>query len=129
MEGLQGGKMSSSDPKSHIALSEDPKAARKKIMSATTGGRATLEEQKKLGGQPEMCAVYKFYYYHFVDDDKEMEKMHNECTSGAITCGDCKKRCADMMESFLIEHQKKMAKAKDEAMSLAMSNVIPTGRK
>ena len=129
MEGLQGGKMSSSDPKSHIALSEDPKAARKKIMSATTGGRATLEEQKKLGGQPEMCAVYKFYYYHFVDDDKEMQKMHTECTSGAITCGDCKKRCADMIETFLIEHQKKMANAKDAAMSLAMSNVIPMGKK
>ncbi len=119
MEGLQGGKMSSSDPKSHIALSEDPKAARKKIMSATTGGRATLEEQKKLGGVPDVCAIYKFYLYHFVDDDNELKKMFNECKSGSITCGDCKKRCADMMEAFLIEHQKKREKAKSEAKELA----------
>jgi len=119
MEGLQGGKMSSSDPKSYIALSEDPKAARKKIMAAMTGGRATLEEQKKLGGVPENCAVYKFYFYHFVDDDNELKKMFNECKSGAITCGDCKKRCADMMETFLAEHQKKRAKAKEEAKELA----------
>jgi tryptophanyl-tRNA synthetase len=123
MEGLQGGKMSSSDPKSHIALSEEPKSARKKIMSATTGGRATLEEQKKLGGVPESCAVYKFYLYHFVDDDKELQKIFNECRSGAVMCGDCKKRCADMMESFLNEHQKKREKAKGEAKKLAESSL------
>lgn len=118
MEGLQGGKMSSSDPKSHIALSEDPKSARKKIMSATTGGRATLEEQKKKGGQPDICSVYKFYYYHFVDDDKEMQGIFKECTSGGIMCGDCKKRCADMMEKFLTGHQKKMVKARKQAEEL-----------
>jgi len=122
MEGLQGGKMSSSDPKSHIALSEEPKSARKKIMSATTGGRATLEEQKKLGGIPENCAVYKFYLYHFVDDDKDLKKIYEECKSGSIMCGDCKKRCADMMEAFLIEHQKKREKARGDAIKLAESN-------
>jgi tryptophanyl-tRNA synthetase len=115
MEGLRGGKMSSSDPKSHIALSEDPKSARKKILSASTGGRATLEEQKKKGGQPEICSVYKFYYYHLVDDDKELEDIYKECKSGSILCGDCKKRCADMLQKFLKTHQKKMEKAKKEA--------------
>jgi tryptophanyl-tRNA synthetase len=119
MEGLQGGKMSSSDPKSYIALSEDPKSARKKMMSAMSGGRATLEEQKKLGGQPDICSVYKFCLYHLVDDDKELKGMYDECRSGRITCGDCKKRCADMMEKFLIEHQKKMAKAREAAKELA----------
>lgn len=119
MEGLQGGKMSSSDPKSHIALSEDPKSARKKIMSATTGGRATLEEQKRLGGRPDACAVYKFYFYHFVDDDEEMQQMYDECRSGSILCGECKKRCAGMMEGFLKAHQKKMAKARSQAKALA----------
>lgn len=119
MEGLQGGKMSSSEPKSYIALSEDPKSARKKIMSATTGGRATLEEQKKLGGVPDMCSVYKFYFYHLVDDDKGVQKIFDECKSGKTTCGDCKKRCADMMEKFLVEHQKKRVKAMVEAKELA----------
>jgi tryptophanyl-tRNA synthetase len=118
MEGLQGGKMSSSDPKSHIALSEDPKRARKKIMSASTGGRATLEEQKKKGGNPEICSIYKFYYYHLVDDDDKLKDIHKECTSGSILCGECKKRCADMLEAFLREHQQKMDKAKDQAKEM-----------
>lgn len=119
MEGLQGGKMSSSDQKSYIALSEDSKSARKKIMSATTGGRATLEGQKKLGGVPETCSVYKFYLYHLVDDDKELQGIYDECRSGRIMCGECKKRCADMMEKFLAEHQKRMAKAREAAKELA----------
>lgn len=123
MEGLRGGKMSSSDEKSHVALSEDPKKAAKKIMSATTGGRPTLEEQKKKGGQPDTCAVYKFYYYHFVDDDKALADIHGECTSGSILCGACKKRCAEMMTAFLEAHQKKMKKAKASAEKLAKKSV------
>jgi len=121
MEGLRGGKMSSSNPKSYIALSEDPKTARKKLMSATTGGRETAEEQKRMGGLPDVCAVYKFYYYHLVDDDKEMQKLYGECKSGSILCGACKQRCADMLEKFLVEHQKKMGKAKEAAKKLAES--------
>ncbi len=123
MEGLQGGKMSSSDPKSHIALTEDPKAARKKVMSAMTGGRATLEEQKKLGGAPDACSVYKFYFYHLVDDDKRMQGIYDECRAGKITCGACKKRCADLMEAFLTEHQAKMKKAMGEAKKMAEESV------
>lgn len=112
MEGLQGGKMSSSDPKSHIALSEDPKSARKKIMSATTGGRETAEEQKKLGGDPDICSIYKFYYYHLVADDSRMQDIFEECKSGSILCGECKKRCAEMVAEFLEAHQKKLEDAK-----------------
>jgi tryptophanyl-tRNA synthetase len=119
MEGLQGGKMSSSNPKSYIALSEEPSSACKKIMSATTGGRGTAEEQKKLGGVPDICAVYKFYFYHLVDDDKRMQEIFNECKTGKMLCGECKKRCADMLEKFLIEHQKKMKKARALAERVA----------
>jgi len=118
MEGLQGGKMSSSDPKSHIALRDEPKAAAKKVMSAATGGRPTADEQRKDGGMPEVCAVYKFYFYHLVPDDKKLQDIYNECKSGSILCGECKKRCADMLEKYLIEHQKKLPKAEEKARDI-----------
>ena len=60
MTGLTGGKMSSSKPESHIALTEDPKEAAKKLMRAITGGRQSLAEQKRLGGEPEKCSIYEF---------------------------------------------------------------------
>jgi tryptophanyl-tRNA synthetase len=47
MGGLQGGKMSSSDSKSYIALTDDPKDAMGKIMNSKTGGRATVDEQRR----------------------------------------------------------------------------------
>jgi tryptophanyl-tRNA synthetase len=105
--------MSSSDPKSYISLTETPKEARKKIMGAKTGGRATAEEQKELGGTPEQCMIYELFVYHLVEDDNELHKIYHECKSGALRCGDCKMKCAELMEKFLIEHQKKRENAKN----------------
>jgi len=118
MEGLQGGKMSSSDPNSYIALTEKPEDARKKIMSAKTGGRATIAEQKGKGGIPEECTVYDFFLYHLVDDDKELEKIYGDCKAGKQVCGECKKICADMVMKFLEEHQKKREKVGEIAKNI-----------
>lgn len=112
MRGLQGGKMSSSDPKSFIALSDDPKEAIRKIMAAKTGGRATVDEQKKIGGLPEDCTVYDLFLYHLVDDDRELEDIYTNCKKGDRICGECKAICSDMIVKFLHKHQEKLEKAK-----------------
>jgi tryptophanyl-tRNA synthetase len=113
MTGLQGGKMSSSIPDSIIALTEEPKAAAKKIMRAKTGGRVTLEEQKKHGGVPDECTVYELMLYHLVEDDNEVLGIRKECMSGDLMCGTCKKRAAGLMEKFLTEHQKRREAARE----------------
>ncbi|MBN2014636.1 MAG: tryptophan--tRNA ligase [Candidatus Altiarchaeota archaeon] len=112
MRGLQGGKMSSSDPRSYIALTDEPMEAKEKVMRAKTGGRATAEEQKKMGGVPEDCMVYDLLLYHLIDDDSELEKVYGDCRSGSLICGECKKKCAELVVDFLREHQKKREKAK-----------------
>jgi tryptophanyl-tRNA synthetase len=111
MTGLTGGKMSSSKPESHIALTEDPKEAGKKIMRAITGGRQSLAEQKKLGGEPEKCSIYEFLVFHLSDDDKELLELDAECRSGRRMCGTCKKDVAERIERFLREHQQARAAA------------------
>jgi tryptophanyl-tRNA synthetase len=118
MQGLQGGKMSSSKPNSYISLSGDPKSEAKKVLSAKTGGRATVEEQKRLGGIPEECMVYELYLYFLIPDDKDLEARFNECKNGRITCGDCKKDCMQRLEKFLTEHSEKRVKAKSQAEKL-----------
>ncbi|MFH1125843.1 MAG: tryptophan--tRNA ligase [Candidatus Altiarchaeota archaeon] len=118
MQGLQGGKMSSSKLDSYIALSGDPTAEAKKVLSAKTGGRATLEEQKKLGGVPEDCMVYELYLYHLIPDDKELQKRYDECTGGGIMCGECKKVCMGLLEKFLLSHQKKRIEAEKQVDKL-----------
>jgi tryptophanyl-tRNA synthetase len=109
----QGGKMSASQPDTAIFTVDPPKTAAKKIMKAFTGGRDTVAEQKKLGGQPEICNVYAYYYFLFEENDQKLVDIENECRSGAIMCGDCKKRLAERIKIFLADFQEKREKAKD----------------
>ena len=106
--GLTGGKMSSSKPESFISLLDDPKEARKKVMRALTGGRATAEEQKRYGGIPERCAVFELYMIHLIKNDDELDEIEERCRSGKILCGECKRMAGDMIENFLKELQEKM---------------------
>uniref|UniRef100_A0A7J2TKL3 Tryptophan--tRNA ligase n=1 Tax=Archaeoglobus fulgidus TaxID=2234 RepID=A0A7J2TKL3_ARCFL len=112
--GLTGGKMSSSKPESYISLLEKPENASKKIKNALTGGRATAEEQRRLGGEPEKCVIFELYTYHLIEKDEELEKIREDCICGRILCGQCKKMAEDLLISFLKEHREKM----DEAESL-----------
>jgi tryptophanyl-tRNA synthetase len=113
MTGLTGGKMSSSKPESHIALTEDPKEAAKKIMRAITGGRQSLSEQKKLGGEPEKCSVYEFLVFHLSEDDKELPEIYEECKTGKRMCGTCKKDVAERIQRFLTEFQQRREEARE----------------
>lgn len=122
MTGLTGGKMSSSKPESHIALTEDPKEAGKKIMRAITGGRQSLAEQKKLGGEPEKCSIYEFLVFHLSDDDKELLELDAQCRSGQRMCGTCKKDVAERIERFLREHQQAREAARKRLPEFGIRN-------
>jgi tryptophanyl-tRNA synthetase len=113
MTGLQGGKMSSSIPDSYIALTDKPEDGAKKVMRAKTGGRVTVEEQKKLGGEPDKCTVYELLLYHLVEDDNELLEIYKDCMGGTRVCGNCKKFTAELMSGFLKEHQEKRELARE----------------
>ncbi len=108
----RGGKMSASMPETAIFTIDPPEVARKKVMSAFTGGRATVEEQKRLGANPDICSVFAYDYFIFMDD-REIEELRYNCLAGNIMCGECKGILAERVEKFLIEHQEKREKAKD----------------
>lgn len=113
MSGLQGGKMSSSIPDSYIALTDDPKEGAKKVKKAKTGGCVTLEEQKKLGGNPAECSVFELLLFHLLESDEELLELKQECLSGTRMCGSCKQLAAEKMYEFLKDHQEKRELAKE----------------
>jgi tryptophanyl-tRNA synthetase len=115
MPGLQGGKMSSSVPDSRFGFGEPSAAVRKKVMRALTGGRATLEEQQRLGGEPERCTLYELNRFHMCDDDAALAELRRRCMAGEITCGACKRETADRVEAFLADFRERM----DEVAHLA----------
>uniref|UniRef100_A0A7C3YNW4 Tryptophan--tRNA ligase n=1 Tax=Geoglobus ahangari TaxID=113653 RepID=A0A7C3YNW4_9EURY len=108
--GLQGGKMSSSKPESFISLLDKPEDAAKKVMSALTGGRATAEEQRRLGGIPEKCVIFELYTYHLLSD-KELEEIERDCRNGELLCGKCKKYVSEKVSEVLSDLQEKMKEA------------------
>ncbi len=108
MTGLTGGKMSSSVPASHISLLDDPEDGYDKVKSATTGGRATAEEQREKGGKADECPVYELYAYLLSGDDDEFAtEVYEECVGGERLCGGCKEQAAELMAEFLEDHQEK----------------------
>jgi len=116
MQGLTGGKMSSSVPESYIALTEPPEDAAKKVLQAKTGGRVTVEEQKKLGGLPEECTLYELLMSHLIEDDEQMKELFEACKTGEQLCKACKAQAAELMYSFLKKHQEEREKAKEVLM-------------
>lgn len=112
--GLRGGKMSSSKPESYISLFDKPEEGVRKVMRALTGGRATVEEQKRFGGEPDRCVVFELYTYHFADD-KMLEEIRRSCEGGNLLCGHCKKNLAEIVKDFLKDFQEK-------AMSVDLSD-------
>lgn len=112
--GLNGGdKMSSSDENATIYTTDTPKAVKKKVGRAFTGGRVSVEEQRQLGGNPEVCAVFKYNFYLFEKDDAKLNELADKCRKGEILCGECKMCLTERINVFLEGHQDRREKAKD----------------
>lgn len=109
----EGGKMSASDEMSVIFTTDTPKMAKKKVMAAFTGGRTTVEEQRRLGANPDICSVFKWYKFIFVPDDKKLADIERPCRSGELLCGECKQMLVPMMVDFLEKHQAARDEVKD----------------
>jgi len=108
----QGGKMSASQPETAIFTTDPPKTVEKKILSSFTGGRATVEEQRKLGGQPDICPVYHYYYFMFEENEKNLLNIYDECKSGKLLCGECKGMLAPRVRKYIEEHQARREETK-----------------
>lgn len=110
----RSGKMSASMPETCIFTTDQEDDVKKKVANTLTGGRDTVEEQKKLGGKPEECNVYKYHYYLFEGDDKKLNKRKKMCKNGELLCGECKADLVKYINTFLKEHQARREKAKNK---------------
>ncbi|MBI4162266.1 MAG: tryptophan--tRNA ligase [Candidatus Aenigmarchaeota archaeon] len=112
MPGLQGGKMSGSKPETCIYLSDEPEAARKKIMGAFSGGGASMKEHREHGGNPDIDVACQYMKFMFEEDDKKLGEIFANYRNGSLSTGEVKSVLADKIVKFLKDHQKKREKAK-----------------
>lgn len=115
MPGLKGGKMSSSDPVSYIALTDSPDEAARKIKKfAFSGGRKTLDEHRKKGGVPEVDVAFQILRYGFEPDDKKLKKVYDDYKSGTMLSSELKQLAIEKVRTFLRKHHKAREKAKKQ---------------
>ncbi|KAL7861765.1 hypothetical protein SRHO_G00132060 [Serrasalmus rhombeus] len=120
---LQGAqtKMSASDPNSSIFLTDTPKQIKNKINKhAFSGGKDTIEEHRKYGGNPDVDVSF-MYLTFFLEDDEELEKIRQDYTSGALLTGELKKRLIETLQPLIADHQNRRKQVTDETVMQFMT--------
>ncbi len=109
----EDGKMSSSSgDTATIFTTDDAKTVKKKINKyAFSGGQATVEEHRKLGGNPDIDVSYQWLTF-FEENDQKLVDIYNKYKSGEMLSGELKKLLIDKLNAFLEVHQKKREEAK-----------------
>jgi len=115
LPGLKKGKMSASDPTSYISPTDTPNEIKNKINKyAFSGGQPTLEEHKKLGGNPDIDVSFQYLKMFLEEDDNKLNQIQKDYKEGVLTTGELKKYTIEKLNTFLKEHQKNLEKAKKQ---------------
>ncbi|KZC11183.1 PREDICTED: tryptophan--tRNA ligase, cytoplasmic [Dufourea novaeangliae] len=113
---LQGSKtkMSASSDNSAIFLTDTAKQIKNKVNKhAFSGGQATVEEHRQLGGNCEVDISYQWLRF-FLEDDEKLEQLRKGYTSGEILTGELKKQLIDVLQPLVATHQAARSKITDE---------------
>jgi len=107
------GKMSSSEESSAIFSTDSPEEVKRKINKyAFSGGQATTDEHRKLGGNPDVDVSFQYLRMFFEPDDKKLEKIEEDYRFGKLLTGELKTILIEKINTFLKEHQKRREEAK-----------------
>ena len=107
--GLKGNaKMSASEEGSNLIYLSDPPALVKKKVNkyAFSGGKDTLEQHRKHGGDPDIDVSFQYLKMFFEPDDKKLEKIRKDYSSGKLLSGELKAMLIEKINTFLKQHQK-----------------------
>ncbi|XP_026704838.1 tryptophan--tRNA ligase, cytoplasmic [Athene cunicularia] len=120
---LQGAqtKMSASDPNSSIFLTDTPKQIKTKINKhAFSGGRDTIEEHRKYGGNCDVDVSF-MYLTFFLEDDDRLEQLKQAYTSGELLTGELKKVLIETLQPLIAAHQERRKQVTDEMVKQFMT--------
>lgn len=109
-------KMSSSLAESAIFLDDTAKKIKTKVNKhAFSGGRETVEEHRRLGGDVEVDISYRYLTF-FLDDDEKLEQIRDEYSSGEMLSGEIKKELIEILQPLVRKHQEKKTAVTDEVL-------------
>jgi tryptophanyl-tRNA synthetase len=95
-----------------IFVTDDAKTIRKKIMKyAFSGGKDTIEEHRKHGGNPDIDMAFQWLTF-FEPDDEKLLNIQKRYESGELLSGELKQILVDTIVPIVEEHQKKREAAR-----------------
>ncbi|MEC7635372.1 MAG: tryptophan--tRNA ligase [Candidatus Thermoplasmatota archaeon] len=99
--GMTGDKMSSSQPKTTLFLRDDIATVEKKIKRAFSGGQPTVEEHRRLGGNPDIDVAYQYMMYFFEEDDAYLSEIKAAFRAGTLLAGEMKQLCIERATAWM----------------------------
>ncbi|CEH16216.1 tryptophanyl-trna synthetase [Ceraceosorus bombacis] len=115
---LQGSqtKMSASNESSSIYMTDTAAQIKNKINKhAFSGGQETIEEHRRLGGDPDVDVSYQYLNF-FVDDDEEMEQMAQDYRKGELMTSELKKKAITVLQAVVKNFQDRKAAVTPEVI-------------
>jgi tryptophanyl-tRNA synthetase len=110
--GIDGEKMSKSKNNA-IFFNDTEKIIIKKVNKALSGGQQTIEEHRKLGGNPEVDMACQYLNYYFLDE-AESKKLFEDYKQGKILSGEIKKTLSEKIIKFTSDFQESVKNVKEE---------------
>lgn len=104
-----------------LFLNDPRKVVERKLRRAFTGGRSSVEEQRRLGATPEICSIWALWRTRFADTPEKFDQITRDCRSGALLCGDCKGELIERVHGFYAQHAAARAKSRDHVEGLIIT--------
>ncbi len=108
LPGLDGTKMSKSKGNA-IFLLDRKESIKKNIMSAFSGGQASIEEHRRLGGNPDIDVAYIYLKSYFLKPD-ESAALYDDYKRGKLLSGEMKAMLLDRVMKRVDEFRERYDK-------------------
>jgi len=116
---LQGAqtKMSASEENSAIFLTDTAAQIKKKINKyAFSGGRATVEEHRELGGNCDVDIAYQYLTF-FLHDDEKLAQIKEDYSTGKMLTGELKAILITELQQLVAGIQKKRTEVTEDVLN------------
>ncbi|CAF4433907.1 unnamed protein product, partial [Rotaria sp. Silwood2] len=71
-----------------------------------SGGKYSIEEDRAKGGNCDVDVSYQYLRF-FMDDDKRLEQIRQDYSSGKLLTGELKKILIEVLQDLVVKHQER----------------------
>ena len=75
----------------------------KKFKRSFSGGQSTIEEHRRLGGNPDIDVAFQYLRFFFEEDDAALEEIRRGYVAGDILSGELKTMTIEKAAAWLTE--------------------------